>query len=137
MKARPVPIPTIARPRKPSAGVGAGSATAFPTTSTKSPRAVLRRAPQRSAARDLHRHVQQELDGDEQPDRREPDAVRMALARRDRAERGEVPAGGPADREPARGRADADPLVRHAGEPTPRSCRRREYAKLPASTREP
>jgi hypothetical protein len=56
----------------------------------------------RAAAGDLHRHVQQELDGDEQPDRRQPDAIGMALTRRDWAERGEVPAGGRADRDAAR-----------------------------------
>src|ERR1043166_4618536 len=50
MKARPVPIPTIARPRNPRAGSATRSATALPTTRIARPTALLRRAPHRSAA---------------------------------------------------------------------------------------
>src|SRR5665213_854318 len=51
MNANPVPRPTSARPRNPSAGSAAGSAAAFPTATRARPTNAVLRAPKRSAAR--------------------------------------------------------------------------------------
>ncbi len=65
-------------------------------------------------ARNLHPHVQDELGRREQPDRREPDAVGVAQAGRDRAESGDVPADGDSDGEAPHERTRPDPaLTRH------------------------
>ena len=59
------------------------------------------------ARRQLHEHVREEQDGREQPDHREADAVGVGELVRDRADVGDVPAGGEADGAPGGDRTGA------------------------------
>ena len=108
MKPRPVPIPISARATIASAGSGATSARPLNAIVIDEPDesgAPRAEAVGGASSRDLHREMGDEERRREQPDDREAHVVGVGELRRDRADVGDVPASGEADRAASEDRA--------------------------------